>query len=476
MKREKLNPLNERDLLIGLITSDKFCREVAPILNPRQLEIDYARILSGWIKEYVNNFNVAPKKDILKLYRAHVEEISDESLQDNVLTFIEKIAKDFDNQKTFNDDYAIQQAIQYLKFRSLKNFSEDIDSFIITGDINKAEALITKYRKVEKESGEGVSILDDSEIVLNAFTEEQDKLFVFGGAFGRLVGDIHREDFVAFLAPMKAGKSFQLIDCGIEALKNGLNVVFYSLEMSRTNMIKRIWKALSGQVTEDTELTIPYFVEDGSKWVIENKTTLKKASSILEIEKKQKSLKRMFRGGSFKVFAEPAYSLTVESLETKLDDLVHDGFIPDVIIIDYADIMMPSDRGSELRNQLDGIWKRLRAMAQKRKAVVFTASQTNRGAISREVEAEDIAEDIRKLAHVTSMVSISKTKYCKENSLAIFSQLAVREGEPEMRKVIATQCLALGRPVLDSHWKDEVVLDSDDENKDDETNVKRKKK
>jgi hypothetical protein len=242
-------------------------------------------------------------------------------------------------------------------------------------------------------------------------------------------------------------------------------------------MIKRIWKALSGQVTEDTELTIPYFVEDGSKYVIENKTTLKKASSILEIEKKQKSLKRMFRGGSFKVFAEPAYSLTVESLETKLDDLVHDGFMPDVIIIDYADIMMPSDRGAELRNQLDGIWKRLRAMAQKRKAVVFTASQTNRGAINGPVEADSISEDIRKLAHVTSMVAISKTKYCKEHSIAIYSQIAIREGEAEVRRVVATQCLSLGRPVLDSHWEDEVILDSDDNNSEDEDKkISRKKK
>jgi hypothetical protein len=33
MRREKLNTFNERDLLISLITSDKFCREVAPILN-----------------------------------------------------------------------------------------------------------------------------------------------------------------------------------------------------------------------------------------------------------------------------------------------------------------------------------------------------------------------------------------------------------------------------------------------------------
>jgi len=104
-------------------------------------------------------------------------------------------------------------------------------------------------------------------------------------------------------------------------------------------------------------------------------------------------------------------------------------------------------------------------LAQKRKAVVFTASQTNRGAISREVEAEDVAEDVRKIAHVTSMVSISKTKYCKQNSLAIYSQMAVREGQPETRKVIATQCLALGRPVIESHWKDDVIFDEEDEKK-----------
>jgi replicative DNA helicase len=153
-----------------------------------------------------------------------------------------------------------------------------------------------------------------------------------------------------------------------------------------------------------------------------------------------------------------------------LDDLAYEGFFPDIIIIDYADVMAPSEK-TDYRNQIDGIWKRLRALAQKRKAVVFTASQTNRGAISREVETEDVAEDIRKIAHVTSMISISKTKYCKKNSLAIYSQLAVREGKPETRKVIATQCLYLGRPVIESHWKDEVILDDEDEKK-----VERKRK
>jgi KaiC/GvpD/RAD55 family RecA-like ATPase len=463
MKREKLNTLSEKDIIYQLIVSDKFCREIVPVLNPKFLEVSYIKIVAIWIKDYFQKFKESPKKNIIKLYRSHIDELKDESLQENILTFIEKLDKDYDSIKVSNEDFAIQNAIKYLKARSLKNFSEDIDSYIASGDIEKAENCVTKFRKVEIASGEGVSLLEDSDIITESFTEEQDLLFAYPGDFGRLIGDIHREDFIAFLAPMKAGKTYQLVDFGIESLKNNLKVAMWTLEMSRTNMIKRAWTALSGQITKDIEIEVPYFEEDGDKWRIEKKVVNKKASSVLEVQKKQRSLKRLFRGGAFRIYAEPAYSMTVESLENKLDDLAYEGFYPDVIIIDYADIMAPSDK-NEYRQQIDGIWKRLRALAQKRKAVVVTASQTNRGAISREVEAEDVAEDVRKIAHVTSMVAISKTKYCKQNKLAIFSQMAIREGEPEMRKVVATQNLALGRPILESHWKDDVIFD-DEENK-----------
>lgn len=464
MKREKLNTINERDIVYQLIVSDKFCREIVPIINPKMLEVVYVRTIVIWIKDYFQKFKESPKKNIVKLYRSHIDELRDEDLQNNILTFIERLDKDYDKIKVTNEDFAIQNAIKYLKTRSLRNFSEDIDSYIASGDIEKAENCVTKFRKVEVASGEGVSLLDDSDIITESFTEEQDLLFAYPGDFGRLIGDIHREDFIAFLAPMKAGKTFQLVDFGIEAVKNNLKVVMYSLEMSRANMIKRVWTALSGQITKDIEIEVPYFEKDGDKWRIEKKVVNKKASSVLEVKKKQRSLKRLFRGGAFRIYAEPAYSMTVESLENKLDDLAYEGFYPDVIIIDYADIMAPSDK-NEYRQQIDGIWKRLRALAQKRKAVVVTASQTNRGAISREVEAEDVAEDVRKIAHVTSMIAISKTKYCKQNKLAIFSQMAIREGEPEMRKVVATQNLALGRPILESHWKDDIIFDDDEENK-----------
>ena len=466
MKREKLDTLNERDLLIGLITSEKFCREICPILNPRLLEVEYARTVASWIKEFYSNFKKAPGKDILKLYRAKCEEITDEDLQENILTFIEKVCKDFDNVKSFNDEFVLQQSLIYLKGRSLKNLNDDIDAYLTSGEISKAENAITKYKSVEKSSGEAVSLLHNIETVVNSFTQEDELLFEFPGAYGAVIGKVHREDFVSFLAPMKRGKTWALMDAGITALQNGLKVIHVSLEMSEAQMTKRYWTALSGQLNEDNnEINYSYFekIDTDSKkcWKIKHKIISRKAVSIAQVESKQKNLRRLFRGGDIRILAVPAYSLTVEALDTKLDKLEQEEkYIPDVIIVDYADIMAPSDKGNDYRNQLDGIWKRLRGMAQKRKAVVFTASQSGRASINKDADSQDIAEDIRKLAHITSMVSLNQTQEEKQNGIIRLKQLAVREGQAEFREAVCTQCLSIGRIVTDSHFNDEIIVDS----------------
>lgn len=466
MKREKLNTLTERDLLVGLIVSEKFCREIVPVLNPRLLEIEYARIVAGWIKEFYNNFKTNPGKDILKLYRAKCDEITDEDLQDNVLTFVEKVCSDFDDLKTFNDEFVMNQSLVYLKCRSLKNLAEDIDAYITSGDVNKAENAVTKYKSVEKNSGKSVSLLHNTEAVINSFTQEDEVLFEFAGAYGSVVGKVHREDFISYLAPMKRGKTFALIDAGVVAVQHGLKVLHVSLEMSETQMSKRYWTSLSGQLNEDNDnINYSYFektdTEDERCWEIKHKIISRKAVSVSQVKNKQKNFRRLFRGGDIRIWAVPAYSLTVESLDIELDRLdQQENFIPDVVIVDYADIMSPSDK-SDYRNQLDGIWKRLRGLAQKRKCAVFTASQSGRASIDKNADSKDIAEDIRKLAHITSMIALNQTQEEKKNGVLRLKQLALREGEAEFREAVCTQCLAIGRIVTDSHFDNEVVNEYD---------------
>lgn len=466
MKREKLNTLSERDIITGLVVSEKFCREISPILNPRLLEIDYARIIAGWIKEFYGNFKKSPGKDIIKLYRAKCEEVADEDLQENILSFIERICNDYDELKNFNDDFALNQSIEYLKGRSLRNLVDDIDAYLINGDIRKAENSITKYKSVEKNSGKVVSILNNTETIVNSFTQDNELLFRFPGAYGSVLGDIHVEDFISYLAPMKVGKTWALIDAGVVAIQNQLKVLHVTLEMSENQMLKRYWTALTGEIKKDNdEINYSYFEKDEDSdekkcWQIKYKTISRKAFNITDIKNKQKNMKRLFRGGDIRILSVPAYNLTVEQLEVELDRLEQqENYIPNVIIVDYADIMTPSDK-TDYRNQIDGIWKRLRALAQKRKCAVFTASQSGRASINKNVDSKDIAEDIRKLAHVTSMVSINQTRVEKKLGFMRLKQLAVRDGEVEFREAVCTQCLSIGRIVTDSRFDDEVKVDS----------------
>ena len=483
MKREKINTLNERDLLTGLITSDEFCREITPVLVPRQLEIEYARILASWIKDYFDKYKVAPQRNIMKLYRARIDEISDESLQENILAFIKNLDENYDEKKISNVEFSINQSINYLKKRSLNDLVENMSANLSIDDVDKVESLLTKYKCVEPSETSGISLLHDSENIADSFLNENTLLYEIDGAYGKVIGKIHREDFIAFLAPMKRGKTFHLINVGVEAMKNGLKVLFISMEMSEEEITKRVWTSLSGQLPEDKEdIDYPYFVENDEsekQWKIEHKKINRKAVDVSDITKKQKNMLRMFRGGDFRIMSAPAYSWSVEKVDLEIEKISQKlNYNPDVIIIDYADILAPSEKG-EYRNQLDGIWKRLRGLAQKRKAVVFTATQSTREGLSTDVTAQSIAEDIRKLAHVTCMVALNQSKVEKEQNIMRLSQIAVREGDSVTKDALCLQCYAIGRPVLDSRFADEVEYkkkSDDDSEKSEKKNYNNKYK
>jgi hypothetical protein len=167
----------------------------------------------------------------------------------------------------------------------------------------------------------------------------------------------------------------------------------------------------------------------------------------------------------------------VGQLNTHLDNwLYYDGFVPDVIIVDYADILAPDSRG-EYRHQLDGIWAGLRRMAMERNALVVTASQAEKGTFHSDISETSVAEDIRKLAHVTAMVGLNQTKDEYEKGVMRISQIAIREDRKATKQAVALQCLDIGRPLLDSRFLDEVVVidgDEEEETKTEETTKKRR--
>jgi hypothetical protein len=465
MKNKTIDLGPERALVTFLIVSDKFINRVAPILRPSQLKTGYAREIAAWALEYWEKYRAAPGRNIQDIYQHRKAEVTDDDDADNLGEFLRRLSEDWEKAGPTNIPHAVDEAVRYLKIRSLQVLRDDLEDALDNGDPLKAEQFVARFSRIEPPTGSAVSLLRDTQAVTSALMEEEERLFHFPGALGKLGGWFTRGDFISFLGPMKRGKTHWMWWTAELAAHNNLRAVYITLEMTAPQMIRRGWRALTGSPREAENVVIPYFEEvEDDKWVIKAKEDSRNPVDPADVENRQKKLRRMFRGGDIQVIAVPAFSATVQDIEAHLDNLnYYNKFVPDVILVDYADIVAPSGGGrGDYRHQLDEIWKRLRRMAQERNCLVVTASQSDRTTFGADVRQENISEDIRKLAHVTAMFGLNQSDAEYEKGVMRVSQTVVREGRRIVQQVVVLQSLAIGRPCSDSRWAHDVEMDEEE--------------
>jgi len=106
----------------------------------------------------------------------------------------------------------------------------------------------------------------------------------------------------------------------------------------------------------------------------------------------------------------PTGSASSVTLRNHIEKLSLKGFIPSVIIIDYADIMKTSTKTYEsLRHELKLIYEELRNLAMDLNVPVWTASQANReSAKSDIVGLENMSEAYGKAMVADVVISLSR--------------------------------------------------------------------
>ncbi len=86
------------------------------------------------------------------------------------------------------------------------------------------------------------------------------------------------------------------------------------------------------------------------------------------------------------------------------------GFIPDLLLFDYADIMGSSKNYEQRRFEVEEIYYDLRNIAEEFNTANWTASQTNRGWSEKELTTmEDVDECYKKAAASDVMISSNQT-------------------------------------------------------------------
>ena len=93
-----------------------------------------------------------------------------------------------------------------------------------------------------------------------------------------------------------------------------------------------------------------------------------------------------------------------------LEKLKMRGIVPELIIVDYGDLLKPISIQREKRQDLETIYEELRGIAQENNCPLWTASQTNRSGLNAEViTMESISEAFNKCFVADFIFSVSRT-------------------------------------------------------------------
>tara|TARA_R100001440_G_scaffold66889_1_gene88056 strand:- start:561 stop:1289 length:729 start_codon:yes stop_codon:yes gene_type:complete len=177
-----------------------------------------------------------------------------------------------------------------------------------------------------------------------------------------------------------------LVHLGSEALKLGKTVVHYTLELADT---------VVGQRYDSCITEVPLQDLNYSKEIVIEK--------IKDVP------------GKLIIKEYPTKSASTRTIKNHIEKLKKKGIYPDLILVDYADLLRPISSSAEKRHELENIYEELRAIAQENDCSVVTASQTNRGGLNAEViTMESISEAFNKCFVADFIFSLSRTPNDKQ--------------------------------------------------------------
>ena len=456
--REKVDNRLERQIVTLAITNTDYLTRVHHLVDLSYFKPAFMKTVWSWISQYHTLYKKAPSKDIQELYILYKSKLDSDEV-DLISTFLSSISED--SEEVSNLDFIVKQTTDWCNLRQLEQTHEKLTMALQNRDITAGQNALTDFKKAKEQSVEAVDAFGDLKAVAEAFTYDDQFLFRFQGAAGELIGDVNRTDFVGFLGAGKSGKSFTLLEASKTAQQSNLNVLFISYEMPLKQVIRRLWFPLAGKPKRTKEVRIPFFYKDNDddeKYHIDMDTKEIEGfdPSVEEIEKLQRDYYNYHPKGNIKIACFPSMSQTVEELQQYVKNLAYyDNFVPDVIVIDYADLMRSNVKG-EKRHQLYDIWATLRGWALRDNIAIVSASQAGRSAFNNDATEETVAEDISKLMHVTKMVAINSNKEERSMGLRRLSMLVTREEEAIYDQVYLLTCLDLGIFFLDSKFRSEI--------------------
>lgn len=387
----------------ALLSDRQFAEQMLEVMDSSYFELKYLQFLAERYFGHAKKYKVFPTLQLLiTIIRDELKVGTDAILRDQIIEYLTRMRA---NPDPGDLQYVKEKSLDFCRKQALKQALTDaVDQM----QAEKYEQIVESIKKavvVGTTPALGLEFFDDMEsrftlLQRNAVAtglDELDKKEVLKGGLG--AGELG-----VIVAATGVGKSHFLTMLGATALRNGLNVLHYTLELSESLIGLRY---------------------DSNLCDIDSSDVIERKGDVIQSYKQQKL-------GRLIIKEFPSSSATIYTLRAHIERLDIKGFKPDLILIDYADIMRSTRQYDSLRHELKLIYQELRAFAMEKKIPVWTASQSNKeGSGAEIVDLSNMSEAYGKAMEADVVLSISRKSHEKSTGhgrLYVAKNRAGRDG------------------------------------------------
>jgi replicative DNA helicase len=380
-----LNQLNQYGVgfqvkvLSSLLKHKEFLQNIHDILEEEYFDNPAHKWIVEEILKYHYKYHTTPSLDALQV---EVKKIDNEVLKVSV---IEQLKEAY---KASNEDqeYVEQEFANFCKNQQLKKALLSSVDLLEKGQYDDIRYLIDSALKAGMDKNLGHEYEKDTESRYRA--EDRNPIPTpWPHVNEMLQGGLGAGDVGIIFGNPGGGKSWMLTALGAMPVSLGYTVAHYTLELSEGYMGRRYDATFTGLRVQDLGLH------------------RQEVNDMVEKLKGKLIIKEFSMGKA-----------SISSIEAHIQKMTDLGTKPDLVIIDYVDLLKSKRKSIDRKDEIDDIYISTKALARDLKLPIWTVSQVNRaGAKDDVIEGDKAAGSYNKIMIADFAMSLSRKRLDKVN-------------------------------------------------------------
>lgn len=361
-------------VISALLSDNLYLQQISDIIMPEFFESESNNWLVTVILDYFKEYKVPPTLDVFK---TKAMAVTRDVLKMAIVDSLREVMKHIESDDL---QYIKDETLKFCKNQCIKKaILESVDA-LKKGDYDTIKHKIDNAMKAGEAVATGYNYIDSiekryQESIRNTIPTPWPVINdIAGGGFAK-------GELIIMVAGPGGGKSTALMNIGAQAVRKGKTVVHYTLELYENYISQRYDAIITGIATQNLKFHVD-----------EIKHELGKLPGKL--------IPQYF----------PTKTASCNTLRAHINRLILNGDKPDLIIVDYADLLKTSGKGKDLHHlDLENIYEDLRGMAGEYEVPIFTASQAGRSAAEGDIiVGEQVAGAYAKIMIGDFVISLSR--------------------------------------------------------------------